>query len=183
MGQAPAKRQGAGSAPSTLTNYLFQRLEHLDRRAAVDLEACPLFEIGDRRLALGSDVPVRVAANVITRASGAASAISFRPSRDNSGSSVGQGVSSASAATQAGRRTRRRRGCRIRRRCTSGINDVEIARHEKSRPLASRGYKQQSGVALAQRAPVVPGHAARRPEPTWIVWPCAPKGPNSHQAT
>ena len=42
-----------------------QRRQHLDRRAAVDLEPCPLLEIGDRRLALRSDVPVRVAADVI----------------------------------------------------------------------------------------------------------------------
>jgi hypothetical protein len=43
----------------------FQRRQHLDRRAAVDLEPGPLLEIGDRGLALGSDMPVRVAADVI----------------------------------------------------------------------------------------------------------------------
>src|SRR6202044_2888519 len=44
---------------------LLQRRQHLDRRAAVDLEPGPLLEIGDRGLALGADMPVRVAAYVV----------------------------------------------------------------------------------------------------------------------
>jgi len=50
---------------SSKTRLFLERVENLDRRAAVDLEPGPLLEIGDRGLALGSDVPVRVAADVV----------------------------------------------------------------------------------------------------------------------
>jgi hypothetical protein len=44
---------------------IFADRQHLDRGAAVDLEAVSLLEIRDRRLALGSGMPVMVAAEVV----------------------------------------------------------------------------------------------------------------------
>ena len=44
-----------------------------------------------------------------------------------------------------------------------GIDGVEIARHQKGRPVAS-GRQKQPGVAAPERAPVDAGHATRRPE-------------------
>jgi hypothetical protein len=50
---------------SSETRLFLQRRQHFDRRPSVDLEPCPLLEIGDRGLALGSNVPVRIAADVV----------------------------------------------------------------------------------------------------------------------
>src|ERR1700735_4354369 len=75
-GRSSRGRQPAGTPVEIFTlldvsrtlsavRLLLQPPQHLDRRAAVDLEPGPLLEIGDRGLALGADMPVRVAAYVV----------------------------------------------------------------------------------------------------------------------
>ena len=50
---------------SSETCLFLERIENLDRRAAVDLEPYPLLEIGDRGLAPRPDMAVRIAADVV----------------------------------------------------------------------------------------------------------------------
>ena len=89
--------------------YLFSAASTLTEGRPLTSRPGPLFEIGDRGLALRSDVPVRVAADVI--AAPLEQGLQFLPSlrATRAGSSVGHGVTMPrppprrSASTQAAR--------------------------------------------------------------------------------
>src|SRR5580693_4295582 len=139
MPRCRARLGGPGPEPLPLMRLSsdalpFQRREDLDGSAAVDLEPRLLLEIRDRRLALGPNVAVWLAADVVT---------SLREQRLQFFSPFARqqrivgwpGGDDASPAAQAVGEHAGGEGVGF--GGIVGKDGVEIARHQKSRPVAS----------------------------------------------
>ena len=99
---------------------------------------------------------------------------SRRSARESPGSSVGQGV------WMPGRPRSRSDSSGDRQRVALGgvvaVDRVEVLGDEEGRSVGA-GWQQQPGRALAERAPVDTGYAARGPGSTSAACPCGPDGP------
>ena len=138
-----ARRSSSGAAGLTPRLYLFSASSTFTEARPLTSRPVLLLEIGDRRLALGPDVAVRGAADVV--AALRQQRLQFLSPGARQQRIVGRpgGDDAAPAAQAVGEHAG---GEGVGFGGIIGIDGVEIARHQKGRPVASGG-QQERGVA------------------------------------